>query len=550
MGRAEQAAERLPQVKRLAEQHGNALRQPFGLLLEGALVGPAGDRLLDDLAQRHREVRTRFYEAFDAVERLAAQADNGPPRIGEPYIPGPPRGGRRASADVRSGSPDGLHRLGGELGRAGREWEAAGGALTRILGGLGLNTGPGHDVRRAGGWVAGRRRDVQRRRDELLKADQQAAVQAAVQSAMGVVRGLVGEPGQDRNVLRAALKKTWHDYTHRYLAGVWSGSKDLGLYTLAGNPVSAPVYMVQDWDGWVRRGPVGQAKGLAQGVQHPVEFGKAMVNWDLWKKDPLRAYGTMVPSLIVGAVTMGTGSSSGVGSRLAAALGKTTPKAPTAVTAPSVRALDDAAGQAGRTDPLGEQIDGNGPTAPGQVERGVDAPGPNVPGPKNGGDQSPGKSSTPKAGTPEYEKRLRELAEDPAHQGRPIKPAARREAEVGLELERRGTLDGPLKRAELDNSDPAFQKDMGEFVDRNGQHWDVKAPKDLFPSGKKAGEPMPEGLKGRYDRARFENQIIKELAEGQNVIIDTKDLSSAALADVRSLVASHPEWSGKVLFYP
>ncbi|GAA2608220.1 hypothetical protein SMC26_29165 [Actinomadura fulvescens] len=368
MARAEEAAARLPQVKQLAEQHGNALRSSFGLLLEGALVGPAADRLLEDLADRHRDVRAGFYAAFDAVDRLAAQAEGGPPRGGELYIPGPPRGGRRASVDVRSASPDGLHRLGVELGRAGREWEDAGGALVRILDGLGLNTGPGHGVRRAGTWVAGQQQDVQRRRDELLKADRDAAVQAAVQSAMGVVRGLargLGQDGDRKGPWETALRKTWHDYTHRYLAGVWDGSKDLGLYALASNPATAPVYMMTDWGGWVRRGPVGQAKGLAQGAQHPVEFGKAMVNWDLWKKDPLRAYGTMVPSIIIGAATMGTGSGSGAGSRLAAALGKTKPKTPSSTTNRSVRALNDAADQKGKTDPLGKQIPPGGDSSPG-----------------------------------------------------------------------------------------------------------------------------------------------------------------------------------------
>ncbi|MEU5882815.1 hypothetical protein [Spirillospora sp. NPDC047279] len=325
MTRAEQAAVRLTQIKQLAEQHGNALRSSFGLLLEGALVGPAADRLLSDLADRHRDVRAGFYAAFDAAERLAAQTQGGPPHVGEPYIPGPPRGGRRTSTDVRSGSPDGLHRLGVELGRAGREWEDAGGALVRILDGLGLDTGPGHGIRRAGGWVARQQQDVHRRRDELLKADRDAAVQAAVQSAMGVVRGLaagLGQDGDGKGPWETALRKTWHDYTQRYLAGVWDGTKDLGLYTLASNASTAPFYMMVDWDSWEQRGPIGQAKGLAQGAQHPVEFGKALINWDLWKKDPLRAYGTMVPSIVIGAVTMGTGSGSAAGSRLAAALSK------------------------------------------------------------------------------------------------------------------------------------------------------------------------------------------------------------------------------------
>ncbi|MEO3822509.1 polymorphic toxin-type HINT domain-containing protein [Actinomadura sp. B10D3] len=151
---------------------------------------------------------------------------------------------------------------------------------------------------------------------------------------------------------------------------------------------------------------------------------------------------------------------------------------------------------------------------------------------------------TPANGTPEYERRVNELAQDPSHQGT-VGAKAIREAEVGLELERRGVLPGPIQRAPKING-----KDTGEFVDANGQHWDVKAWADTFPAGPNKGQPMPPGTRGRYDRATVENQIRHELSQSpsENVIVDPQNMSPEALADVRQLVASHPEWNGKVVF--
>ncbi|KAB2343938.1 toxin glutamine deamidase domain-containing protein [Actinomadura rudentiformis] len=350
VSRAEQAAAQLQRVKQLAEDHGPAMRQAFAVLLEGALIGPAGERLLNALAERHRDARSDFYGAFDAVKNLAAEAEGGPPRIGEPYIPGPPRGGLR-TGDVRSGSPDALHRLSVELDRAGRTWQEAGQALSNILGGLDLSTAPAQNIVRAGGWVAGQRHDIIRRRDELLRADQQQLLQATYNT----VRGLGQALGQsDSN----PLNKAWNDYAHRYLPGLWEGTKDIGLTGLASNPFTAPAYAMANPRSWMQRGPIGQFKGLIQGAQHPVAFAKAMINWDLWKRDPVRAYGQVVPSIVIGALTLGTGSSSGAASRLSTALrqtGKTKPDTPEVTTGGAVRALDEAADQAGKTDPLGKQ---------------------------------------------------------------------------------------------------------------------------------------------------------------------------------------------------
>ncbi|GGK67625.1 hypothetical protein [Nocardia camponoti] len=148
---------------------------------------------------------------------------------------------------------------------------------------------------------------------------------------------------------------------------------------------------------------------------------------------------------------------------------------------------------------------------------------------------------TPAKGTAEYEKRIAELAKDPAHGGE-VTPKSRREAEVGLELERRGDLKGPIERAQFVNG-----KDMGEFKDANGQYWDVKAPTDTFQQGPYAGQPMPPGTRGIYDRAQLEQKIENELYEGENVIVDTNNLSANGAADLRALIASRPEWAGKVV---
>ncbi|MFG1766802.1 hypothetical protein ACGFIH_25990 [Micromonospora parva] len=166
------------------------------------------------------------------------------------------------------------------------------------------------------------------------------------------------------------------------------------------------------------------------------------------------------------------------------------------------------------------------------------------PGRPSGGDDG---YQSPKPGTPEYERRLEELAADPAHNGN-ISAKSRIEAEVGLAAEADGKIPGPIQRAELDNSDPAFQKDQGEFVDSNGENWDVKSPNDLFPAGRRAGEPMPEGMKGRYDGEEFEQKLADEVAGGQNVILNTRSLSPSALADLKARVAGRPEWDGKVVF--
>lgn len=46
--------------------------------------------------------------------------------------------------------------------------------------------------------------------------------------------------------------------------------------------------------------------GVIWGAQHPKEFGKAVVDWDMWKEDPARALGRLVPDLAAAAASGGS----------------------------------------------------------------------------------------------------------------------------------------------------------------------------------------------------------------------------------------------------
>ncbi|MFB8278726.1 hypothetical protein [Nocardia colli] len=156
---------------------------------------------------------------------------------------------------------------------------------------------------------------------------------------------------------------------------------------------------------------------------------------------------------------------------------------------------------------------------------------------------SPNNSNTP--GNPEYDARLQELAKDPAHGGNTT-PKTLREAEVALAMERNGQLKPPVTRAQMVNG-----QDTGDFVDGSGVHWDMKQPTDTFPptAGPNAGQPMPPTMKGVYNEAIFEQNVIEELNSGENVFIDPQNLSAAGLQSVQSVISRHPEWAGKVIVY-
>lgn len=74
---------------------------------------------------------------------------------------------------------------------------------------------------------------------------------------------------------------------------------------------SLPDLMAQrtiiDPDGYVEN-QVGLVKGLAHGVTHPVEFAKAVVDWDTWVESPGRALGHLLPTIALARATAGAGA--------------------------------------------------------------------------------------------------------------------------------------------------------------------------------------------------------------------------------------------------
>lgn len=99
------------------------------------------------------------------------------------------------------------------------------------------------------------------------------------------------------------------------------------------------------------------------------------------------------------------------------------------------------------------------------------------------------------------------LAKDPAHAGstRDVDiDKGIHEREVGLGLEERGDLVGPIIR------DPSGAAD---FIDANGQAWDVKSFNSYYPV-----------RNGGFQIDKSMEQIIKSINKGEYVILDTTDL--------------------------
>jgi hypothetical protein len=125
--------------------------------------------------------------------------------------------------------------------------------------------------------------------------------------------------------------------------------------------------------------------------------------------------------------------------------------------------------------------------------------------------------------------RYLELAIDPAHKGVPPTPAQLRESGVGLSLEGRGTLPGPLTR------DPTG---AAEFIDASGVKWDVKGFNSNFPPNK-----------GGFSLDRDVGKIEKEIAQGERVILDTQNLKPEHVRALRERLEKLGH-SDKVQWFP
>ncbi len=123
---------------------------------------------------------------------------------------------------------------------------------------------------------------------------------------------------------------------------------------------------------------------------------------------------------------------------------------------------------------------------------------------------------------------LDDLARDPAHNGK-VTPGSPGERQVGLALEARGDVPGPIQR------DPSGKAD---FLDGLGTKWDVKSFNSGFPPGK-----------GGFSAARDAGKVDKSLAQGENVMLDTSKMTLADVAALRAEGAAR-NWGDKVKWWP
>jgi peptidoglycan hydrolase-like protein with peptidoglycan-binding domain len=119
------------------------------------------------------------------------------------------------------------------------------------------------------------------------------------------------------------------------------------------------------------------------------------------------------------------------------------------------------------------------------------------------------------------------LASDPAHNGK-VTGQGIKERNIGVDLEGQGKLKGITR-------DPSG---AAEFIDANGVKWDIKSFNSNF-------KPSQGGFKLDRDLGKIE----AELGKGENVIIDTTNMSAADANALRQSVNSKG-WNGKILWWP
>lgn len=64
---------------------------------------------------------------------------------------------------------------------------------------------------------------------------------------------------------------------------------------------------MSNFDSWLDHTPVGMAKNLWYGTQHPEAFAKAVINWDDLVHDPMHWFGHLIPTLALGVASDGLG---------------------------------------------------------------------------------------------------------------------------------------------------------------------------------------------------------------------------------------------------
>ncbi|MFD0884582.1 hypothetical protein ACFQ08_08450, partial [Streptosporangium algeriense] len=259
--------------------------------------------------------------------------------------PAPPAAagdGSGGSGGFVGGDPESLNVLSRELTAAGRKWREAGTTLATLLARLGLDPSAGREVGHAGEWIASQVKDVNRRRDELLKRPPQPEVSAGedfgTRESLGDggftaprdpdhVIDQVGdriveaaEKGADAlgmGLLGDAVRLLDEKVSRPFTKGIVEGTVDLVGSVWEFSLIRAAT----DMKGFTRSVD-GLKDGLLYGAQHPVEFAGAIIDWDTLTTDPLRWFGKLAPEAIITVTTAGSGAAASGASRTSKGLGR------------------------------------------------------------------------------------------------------------------------------------------------------------------------------------------------------------------------------------
>ncbi len=102
-------------------------------------------------------------------------------------------------------------------------------------------------------------------------------------------------------------------------------------------------------------------------------------------------------------------------------------------------------------------------------------------------------------------------------------------------------MKGPISRAQLD----ANGRDQGEFIDSDGDRWDVKSSPDVKPSYKRgAGDPLPFP----QNDDEFTEMIQKDLSTGEKILVDPDGMTPARQSQLKQLTENNPQWQGRVIW--
>ena len=134
---------------------------------------------------------------------------------------------------------------------------------------------------------------------------------------------------------------------------------------------------------------------------------------------------------------------------------------------------------------------------------------------------------------------LDDLARDPSHAGR-IEAQGIKEREVGLALEERGDLGKIVRDMQVDKG--------AEFIDTTtGLKWDVKSF-ESYPSGDN-GIPITNPKRGAFTIKNGMKKIQKEFKNGNNVIIDTRNLVPEHIEQLKKAI-DEAGVADRIIWYP